>query len=51
MSSLLARVADDHAGEVLLLDIEILFSPDQVIQEDQKLLMYYDVAVMRLGSA
>ncbi len=50
MSSLLARIVDDHAGEVLL-DIEILFSPGQVIQEDQKLLMYHDVATMRLGSA
>ena len=25
--------------------------PEQVIQEDEKLLMYYDVAAMRLGSA
>ena len=54
VSSLLDRIADDHAGDLLLDNVEILFSPE--LQQDavrlvQRLARYYALAAMRLGSA
>lgn len=55
VSSLLVRIADDQAGDVLLLDtIEILFSPElqqDAVRRVQRLARYYALAAMRLGSA